>query len=453
MKKLQPITKWADMMDKVGARAKNGWTECRKALLTRTIRPSLSTGFLALAQLGGLFLTIAYFDCFSGAAGDMIVGSLLDAGASLSRLQDYIYKMGLDVSLQAEKQVVKGITGTRFVVRPNQVQPLRYLDNILHLIDSSPLPAQVKAQSRNVFVRLARAEAAVHHISPDKVHFHEIGAVDTIVDIVGTFLCLEQLEVSSVAASPLPWNSGFIKINHGLYPLPAPATANLLKGIPVVGCSEKSELVTPTGAAILSSICDSFGEIPSCQPLSLGYGAGTLERSDGVPNLLRVIIGRKQVSSAVLKHESVGVLQTQIDDMNPEIFSHLATLLNDSQDVLDTYTSPIMMKKNRPGIIITVLTRPEAVEHVAFMLLQETTTLGIRYHIENRYVVDRSSSHIDTPWGQVKIKIAKLASNTVRIKPEFADCQAIAQNNHIPLLDVYTVINGIIAKMSDAEID
>lgn len=390
---------------------------------------------------------LAYFDCFSGVAGDMIVGSLLAAGAPFLSLQDCVNSLGLDVAIRSETKIVHGISSTQFIVVPGQVQPIRHLSDILTVINNASAPDNIKQAAQKVFERLAQAEAEVHGMAIEQIHFHEIGAVDTIIDILGSLMCLYELGVTEVYSSPLPWNTGYVNISHGKYPLPAPATALLLKGIPVTGSACNMELVTPTGAAILASTCMSFGTFPASVPRVMGYGAGTLMRTDGVPNLIRVILAEES-SYQLPSIERVGVIETEIDDMNPELFTNLFDLAQNDAGILDLFTTAVNMKKNRPGILITMVVCPHDLERVASMLLFHTTSLGVRTRIDKRYCLERTQSSINTPWGVVRVKVAQLPSGEVRAKPEYADCQFISSTHNLSLLEVYTVINRLVGNMN-----
>jgi len=390
-------------------------------------------------------MSFLYFDCFSGVSGDMLIGALLDCGASFEELHQAVLSLPISVNVSYNYKMVQGIRSAAFTVDAPHTAPIRHLADITEIVSSSSVSAEVKTKSLRVFTRLAEAEAKVHGVSPDTVHFHEIGAVDTIVDILGTFLCLESLGVDEIYASPLPWSGGLINIGHGRYPLPAPATALLLANFPCVFTDAGIELVTPTGAALLTSIANPLINPPPFIPQNISYGAGTYIRKDNVPNLLRVV--KADWTSSSEQEQTVGVLETEIDDLNPEIFTHLAQLFNLHDAVLDYFTTPVYMKKNRPGTLLTLITRPEHVKTLARMLIQESGSLGIRYRLQNRYVVPRSESCLDTPWGTIRVKIARLPLGGVRIKPEFDDCQAIALLHNMPLLEVYSVINELASRL------
>ncbi len=386
-----------------------------------------------------------YLDCFSGVSGDMLVGSLLDGGASFEFLQDCISEMNFDAKLSCSKTVIKGISCSAFKVESPGSPPLRHLSQIEEIISVSTLPEQVKADSVAVFNRLAEAEANVHGVNKSAIHFHEIGAVDTLVDIVGTFLCLQDMGIKKVYSSPLPWSQGFIDISHGRYPLPAPATARLLLGFPCVFNSAGMELVTPTGAALLTHIASCSNDITSFTPLSIGYGAGTMVRADGVPNLLRMV--HAQAQDKANSKQTIAILEAELDDLNPELFSHLYDLFLNHAGVLDFFTTPVFMKKNRPGTLITILAAPESTNELSHLLMRESGSLGVRYRLQERLVLPRSSDVLETPWGPVRIKLAQLSEGETHIKPEYEDCHAIAVKHGLPLLEVYSVIQGLLRKV------
>ncbi len=392
-------------------------------------------------------MSFLYFDCFSGVSGDMIIAALLDCGASFETLQLALSTLPIAINLSCDQKVVKGIRCTSFNVNASGSAPIRHLADIAGIIDASKLSSKIKSNSLNVFNKLAEAEGLVHGVNPSSIHFHEIGAVDTIVDIVGTFLCLDYLGIDQIYASALPWSDGFVDISHGRYPLPAPATALLLSGFPCVFSNVGMELVTPTGAALITSIASPLLDPPPFIPNRVAYGAGDYVRKDNVPNLLRLIRGDFITPSE--PGEAVAVLETEVDDLNPEIFSHLYHLFGSHPAVLDFFTAPIYMKKNRPGTLITLIARPESSEQLAQLLIQESSSLGVRYRLQNRYAASRTESTVDTPWGPVRVKLARLPSGGMRAKPEFDDCQAIALRHNLPLLEVYSVVNAIVFQLME----
>lgn len=390
-------------------------------------------------------MNILYFDCFSGVSGDMLVGSLLDCGANWAELQAGIDSLEIGARIGVCKQIRQGISCSSFVVTADS-PPLRHLEDIKRIISHSTLSQAVKFSSVSVFDKLASAEATVHGITPEEVHFHEIGAVDTIVDIVGTFLCLETLGIEQCFASSLPWSQGFAEISHGRYPLPAPATAILLQDYPCHPVSVQLELVTPTGAALLTSIAAQGATLPTFIPVRTGYGAGLFERADGVPNLLRVV--QATISEPSGNQDMVAILETEIDDMNPEVFSHLGRIMAEHSDVVDYFITPVFMKKNRPGSLITILARPAGTEELCYLIIRETGSLGVRHRLQKRILADRHEDSMATPWGPVRIKIARLGMDEIRVKPEFEDCAAIAQRERLPILKVYEAVNSLLGARS-----
>lgn len=390
-------------------------------------------------------MELLYLDCFSGISGDMLLGALLDLGASRTVLEEAIHSLHIDAHLSCEKRIVQGISCSAFRIAAPDAPPLRHLLQIEAIINDSTLPVQIKTDSLAVFQRLAEAEARVHGVSAAEIHFHEIGAVDTLVDIVGTFLCLNDLGIKKVYASPIPWSDGLINISHGRYPLPAPATAHLLRGFPCVYDPAGMELVTPTGAALLTFLVGSsrLNEMPVFTPLAIGYGTGSRIRDDGVPNLLRVLQARTQNSS--LGKETVAVLESELDDLNPELFSHLYDLFVNHPAVLDFFTTSVYMKKNRPGTLITIIARPEAAADLSHVLMCESGTLGVRCRLQERFILPRHIETLETPWGPVRVKVAVRSEGDFHKKPEYEDCQAIAVKLGIPLLDVYNEIHRLLA--------
>ncbi|MCX5780860.1 MAG: nickel pincer cofactor biosynthesis protein LarC [Firmicutes bacterium] len=391
-------------------------------------------------------MSFIYFDCFSGVSGDMIIAALLDCGASFEALTQAVENLDVAAHISSQNLEVKGIRCKSFAVAAGGA-PLRHLADIEQIIGRSNLAPVLKAKTLQVFHKLAAAEASVHGVSPAEVHFHEIGAVDTLVDIVGTLVCLDSLAITEVYSSSLPWSGGLISISHGRYPLPAPATALLLTDFPCFFAEAGVELVTPTGAALITTLAAPLLDPPAFTPTGIGYGAGKNQRKDGVPNLLRAV--KADFVAPLLVSEAVAVLETEVDDLNPEIYSYLHGLFISHPAVWDYYTSPVYMKKNRPGTLITLVARPEAAEMLAQLLMQESGSLGVRYRLQNRYIIPRSESSLPTPWGPVRIKQSHLAAGSIRTKPEFEDCQTIAREHHISLLEVYAVINALIASLPE----
>jgi uncharacterized protein (TIGR00299 family) protein len=378
-----------------------------------------------------------YFDCFSGISGDMILGALVDAGLDIKVLEAELAKLDLaDFELTVKKVMKKGIAGTKVDVEVDGKQPSRHLKDIVELIDRSSLKADVKNISKKIFMNLAVAEAKIHNTEVDKVHFHEIGAVDSIVDIVGTVIGLKELGIDAVYASKVHTGGGFTDSQHGRIPVPAPATLELLRDVPVYNLGIEAELTTPTGAAVLKSLAAGFGRMPSMQVEAVGYGAGTRDFKE-LPNLLRVFIG--DVLQEKYENEEMVLIETNLDDMNPEFFDYVSDRLFD-EGALDVFITPIIMKKSRPGSIINVLCRSDGIDKLLDILFTETTTLGVRLHHVERKKLAREIVTVDTRYGPMKIKIGRTTGEESRIKnitPEYEDCRRVAEENKKPLKDVF----------------
>lgn len=378
-------------------------------------------------------MKIAYFDCIAGASGDMILGALIDAGLSISKLTDDLAGLNLTgFDLHSRKVVKAGLSATKVDVVVTDEVTERRLPKILGLIDNSELPAEVQQGAKEIFNRLGSVEAEIHGTSIDRVHLHELGGWDTIIDVVGALVGLQLLGIERVYASPLPLGRGFTRSAHGTIPLPAPATVALLHGIPVVGSDLEFELVTPTGAAILTHIVHGFGSIPEMRLLSSGYGAGG--RDLPIPNVLRVLLGEEDLEESV-EIETLALLETNIDDLNPEIYDHAMARLF-SAGALDVTLSPVQMKKNRPATQLAVLCRPEDATPLFEILFAETSTLGVRKQLVERHSLAREIKVVDTPYGPVRVKLARWRDK-VKATPEYDDCRELAQANGMPLKDIY----------------
>jgi len=388
-------------------------------------------------------MKIAYLDCFSGISGDMFLGALLDAGLSLDRLEEGLSSLSLDgYRLEVKRDARHHILGTRFSVTVAETAHAhRDLSLIRHLIEQSTLPKTVKEGSVRVFESLARVEGAIHGRPAEEVHFHEVGAVDSIIDIVGTLYALDCLDVEKIYASSLPVGSGFTQSAHGTLPVPAPATLALLKGIPLVDGGARHELVTPTGAALVRHLAASFGPMPPMIVDAIGYGAGARDLPDR-PNLLRALIGRDTAQGTT---DTVVVLETAVDDANPEWLGFLMERLL-SAGALDVAFLPIQMKKGRPGIQIQVIARPEHADPLMVIVMAETTTLGIRFRYSQRKVRQRSVGEVDTPWGRIRVKTVMRDDGPPILSPEYEACREIALTHHIPLREVYGWIAGLTAE-------
>jgi pyridinium-3,5-bisthiocarboxylic acid mononucleotide nickel chelatase len=382
-----------------------------------------------------------YFDCFCGAAGDMVVGALIDAGADFARLCVALESLGVDgFTLAAPKVVKKGIQATHFqvTVKAHHHHPHRRLRDILAIIEAGDLPDTVKAASAETFRRVAGCEAEVHGTTPDEVHFHEVGAVDSIVDIVGAHLALHDLGIDEVASSALPVGFGTIKGAHGVMPIPAPATAKLLQGAPFYGGDVEGELVTPTGAALITQLARSYGPVPAMRLASVGYGCGTRDVADRA-NVLRVLVGETESSLPTM--DTITVVEANIDDMNPELFPPLiADLL--ARGARDAFLTPILGKKGRPAYLVTVLCDDDRVGDIVPAMFHASTTLGVRIHQERRVCLDREWKSVATPWGAVRVKIGRFRGAITSVSPEFEDCRKVAEEKRVPVLAVYEMAHA-----------
>ncbi len=379
-------------------------------------------------------MKILYFDCFSGASGDMLLGALAALGADLAIVEKELNTiLPQQIKLSTSSVVVQGIEATDVKVKNTSSATFTGLAEVKEILLRSSLPTNERTAALEVFTRLASCEARIHGVPIDKVHFHELGAIDTLADVIGFLLALRQLGVKKLFCSPLPMARGLLQMAHGQYPLPAPATLELLKGTPCYGVEANLELVTPTGAAILTTLCQDFGPFPSMTISEVGYGAGKNQRVD-VPNLLRVISG--QATTSLTKEETVGIIETNLDDMNPEYFSFLFEKFFQLEGALDLSVQPIVMKKNRPGFHVQCLVKPDFIPLFANLLFEETSTLGVRYRLEKRLVLPWRSEEIVTRWGRALVKVCEYNDGSIRIAPEYESCRAIAFRTGIPIRQV-----------------
>ncbi|MBN2414699.1 nickel pincer cofactor biosynthesis protein LarC [bacterium] len=376
----------------------------------------------------------AYFDCFAGASGDMLLGALLDAGLDLAAFEKEIARLGLGgYRLSTGRKTSKGITGTTFDVTVTDTHSHRTLSDILALIEKSGLSRPVRTCSAGVFQRLGEVEGGIHNIPVSDVHFHEVGAVDSIIDIVGFFVALKMMNITSIYASKLHVGTGTFACVHGVLPCPAPATMELLKGIPVYSTGIESELVTPTGAALLAASSEGFGPMPAMTVESVGYGVGSRELP--IANVLRVTIGTAGVNPET---EEVRLIETNIDDMNPQFYGHIMDLLFEA-GALDVFFTPVIMKKNRPGIILSVMAHSGLVEELSSLIFRETTTFGLRVsEVKKRMTLSREFIYIDTAWGTIKTKVRILDDYRKSAFPEYEDCRKAASEHGVPIQKIYT---------------
>ena len=391
-------------------------------------------------------MKIAYLDCMSGISGDMTLGALVDAGVDLSAIQAGIDSLGLpDCRLVATEVKKKGFRATSVTVEHEPEHARRHLHHITDMIDASDVitPAQ-KELAKRIFTRLGEAEAHVHGSTLRKVHFHEVGAVDSIADIVGSAIGWDLLGVERIECSPIPTGHGFVKIAHGRVSIPAPATAELLKGIPIAPSDVECELTTPTGAAIASTIVDQFGYLPPMQIETIGYGAGDKDlETQG--NILRLLVGQVDEASVA---DQIWVLETNLDDTSGEIIGHCAELLGEA-GALDVYSSAIQMKKNRPGVKLTVLCYAADVKRLEKILFKQTSTIGIRKWLASRHVLPREAHQVETLWGKIEGKLAMLPDGEQRFSPEYEACRVISETHDVSIQAVYQEATAAYLKSQD----
>ncbi len=379
----------------------------------------------------------AFFDCFAGISGDMTLGALLDLGLPLQDLQELIASLGLaDVSIAAQKVSKQHLTGLKVEINSPKQQPARTYKEICGLIEGSPLSDGVKAKSLTMFRLLGEVEARIHGQPLESVHFHELGALDTIVDVVGAAYGLERLGVSRVICSPLPMGWGMIKAGHGQLPNPAPAALELLKGLTVYGTDLPGELVTPTGAAILKAHDATCEPCPAMTLAKVGYGAGSRDLP-GHPNLLRLYLGEPLAAAAGLR-ETILVLETHLDDMNPEWYEPLMNSLF-SAGALDVALAPLQMKKNRPGVRLTVVAPLAAKEGLLDRIFADSTTLGVRVMEMERVTARRWFETIDTPYGPLQVKVMEYGGRR-RLLPEYEACRQLAAAQDVPIMEIYRLV-------------
>jgi len=381
-------------------------------------------------------LTTAYFNCSSGISGNMILGSFVAAGLDLGELKKALATLPISgYEIIVQDVVKKGISAKHLDVRLTEQQPLRHLCHVEKIINEGQLPSEVKDLALNIFKKLAEAEAKVHGTSIEKVHFHEVGAVDAVVDIVGSAWGIYKMGIKKVYSSPLNVGQGTVKCAHGLMPIPAPATAELLKGAVTYSNEVKGELVTPTGAAIITCLTSHFGSQPLMKIHKTVYGAGTWDLP--IPNVLRLTLGEEvQNDNIPSENEKAMVIETNIDDMNPEFYEYLMEKLFEAGAV-DVYFTPVHMKKNRLGALISVTSNLKDHSPIIEIILKESTTLGLRMYPVDRFKLAKEYQEVKTPWGTVRIKLGKFENKIYNIKPEYEDCKALALQHGIPLKEVW----------------
>jgi uncharacterized protein (TIGR00299 family) protein len=376
---------------------------------------------------------IAYFDCPSGAAGDMILGALVDAGAPADHLASELRKLGLPGWQLRPHEVRKGAfraTKVEVEIDAQAHTHHRHLADILAVLHASTLSAGVKERASRIFTRLAQAEARVHGTTPDEVHFHDVGAVDAIIDVTGAVIALDLLGIEALHISALPVGGGWVGGPHGRIPVPAPGTAELLRGFPVVDPGIAAELVTPTGAAILTTLAAGAGRMPAMTVMAIGYGAGTKELE--IPNVLRCFVGEPTAGAGV---ETISQVETTIDDMSPQLYEPLMDRLFEA-GALDVFFTPVVMKRSRPGVVVTALCRPDGVSALSRVLFEESTTIGVRWSEWQRARLDREMVMLPTAYGTISFKVSRLAGRIVTVTPEFNEVARIAREKSLPVREV-----------------
>ena len=387
-------------------------------------------------------MRIAYGDLIGGLSGDMFVGALLDLGLPLTKLKSELKKVpGLEYRLEVSKKAVHGIRATRFRVICAPQHSKRAWLEIRRLIERSKLHPDVKQTGIDIFTRLADAEGKIHGISPQRVHFHEVGATDSIVDIIGAAIGCRELEIDTIHFSAVPLGRGVTRARHGALPLPGPATLELLKGIPVEGIGIEGETVTPTGAAIVRVLGRSFGEQPPMIVEKIGYGAGEKEFSQR-PNLFRMILG---LNETTWRREEMLIMETNIDDMNPQLYDHVMDRLFEA-GARDVFLSPVQMKKNRPGTLLTVICEPLRRGDIEKTLFQETSTIGVRSYPVSRTILKRESKKVKARFGVVRVKVVEQPDGSKRAAPEYDDLKRIAAARKLPLKQLHDEVMRMVGK-------
>jgi uncharacterized protein (TIGR00299 family) protein len=374
-------------------------------------------------------MKLAYFDCFSGISGDMTLGALVDVGCAVEHLRSEL--RGLQVpgwELSAEKVWKNGMAATYVKVATEDQSKHRSLSAILEILEKAELAPVVRERAGAIFRRLGEAEARVHDVPVEKIHFHEVGAVDAIVDIVGACIGFHALGIERFACSSLNVGGGTAKMAHGVLPVPAPATANLLQGKPTYSNGVQKELVTPTGAAIVATLCHTFGPQPPMSVSAIGYGAGTADL-EGQPNVMRIMVGEEIEAR---NDEEIAVVEANLDDMNPQIYGYFLEKAL-AAGALDVYTTPVQMKKNRPGTLLTVLCKPQDTNALMTLIFAETTTFGVRTYRAQRRVLPREWVNVGTEFGEVRIKVSRVNGRILHVAPEFEDCRKLAMEKNVPL--------------------
>ena len=392
-----------------------------------------------------------YFDCFAGASGDMILGAMVAAGVDANVLSEQLSLLNVPGFSVHFKTVTRaGLSATHAIVETQHEHKHRHLADILKIINNSSLPGSVKQRATQIFTRLAEAESRVHNEPIEKIHFHEVGALDAIVDVVGAAICFDLLGIEKFISSPIHVGSGFVEMDHGRFPVPPPAVAELLKGVPFYSTDVKGELLTPTGAAIITTVSDQYGAIPSIESTTIGYGAGTREY-ESFPNVLRVFVGELQRQET--KVERLLMIETNIDDLSPQVLGHVMDRAFEL-GALDCYFTSVQMKKNRPGILLSILCEQIKKHELMQLLFKETTTLGVRTYEVERRALERTVVRVETQYGPIDVKVAMLNGQIVNEMPEFEQCRRVAKGAGIPLKRVEEAVRAALERQrakSEAE--
>jgi len=379
---------------------------------------------------------VAYLDCTTGISGDMLLGALLDVGWPEQNLRELIAKLKLgDMQLKVDRVSKRGIAATQVKIISSPHQPHRGLHDLASIVMQAELPQSIQERAISALKLLAEAESQVHGVPVDRIHFHEVGAVDTIVDIVGALVGFDQLGIAEIHCSALPWSRGTVKTEHGILPVPPPAVALLLRGVPVIGADIEGETVTPTGATLARTLAKQFGAVPAMQVESIGYGAGQSDWPDR-PNVLRLTIGESATTSDGLVVEQLTLLSCNIDDMNPQWYEPLMKELYDAK-ALDVWLTPAQMKKNRPGTLVEVLCHPQDAARLRDVILRDSTTLGVRETSVMRHSLPRHIQTVETSYGAVRMKIATLPDGSTKASPEHDDCVTRAAERRVSVGDVW----------------
>jgi uncharacterized protein (TIGR00299 family) protein len=391
---------------------------------------------------------VAHFDCFSGISGDMTLGALIDAGVDAEAVRQAVASLDLPVRLQVDKVRKGGFAATQVTVLAPQEQSSRYLADVEALLDRGELSPRQRDLAGRIFRRLAQAEAAVHGLPLDRVHFHEVGALDSLVDIVGAAVALDLLGVERFTSGPVATGSGMVKCAHGLMPVPAPGTAELLKGVPLRHSAIQAELTTPTGAAILTTIVEAWIDQPAMTIEHIGYGAGQKDFLEQ-PNVLRLFVGVAPGPALTgAEQDQIWVVETNLDDLPAEVVGYCYEQLS-AAGAVEVFSTPVFMKKNRPGILLTVLTSEQALPAVEEVLFRETTTLGVRRYLAQRDILHRQAHTVDTLWGPVQGKLAWLEGRPPVFSPEYESCARLARENEVPLRAVYELAQRTYAEKGE----